>query len=100
MEALGIVKEKAKLILKEWCNIVMFLMWEQSNYHLNKNSIDICHCCTYALGGSCTHIHTTQSCSKCAGCFTFFGTKVKAFLQEVKALSEDTDELSKLELMR
>eukprot|EP00559_Dactyliosolen_fragilissimus_P007958 CAMPEP_0184871406 /NCGR_PEP_ID=MMETSP0580-20130426/40701_1 /TAXON_ID=1118495 /ORGANISM="Dactyliosolen fragilissimus" /LENGTH=1005 /DNA_ID=CAMNT_0027374063 /DNA_START=1121 /DNA_END=4139 /DNA_ORIENTATION=- len=99
METLNMVKEKAKLFLKEWSSIEMFLMWEYSNRHLNKTSTDICHCCGYALGGSCTHIHTLESCNKCAGCFTFFCTKVKPFLQEVKDLNQNADELSELESM-
>mmetsp|Transcript_21013 Transcript_21013/g.29472 ORF Transcript_21013/g.29472 Transcript_21013/m.29472 type:complete len:980 (-) Transcript_21013:30-2969(-) len=99
METLNMVKEKTKLFLKEWSSIEMFLMWEYSNRHLNKNSTDICHCCGYALGGSCTHIHTLESCNKCAGCFTFFRTKVKPFLQEVKDLNQNADELSELESM-
>lgn len=69
------VKERAKSLMQEWDAIRMFVVWEYSNPHLKMTDKDISHCCTYALGGTCTHAHKLQSCSKYCGCVKFFARK-------------------------
>ena len=78
------VKKEADTLIEEWKKIQMFLMWEYSNRHLKIEDCDRAHCCTYALGGTCTHEHQDVSCEKCSGCFTFFQTKVQEFLTRVE----------------
>ena len=80
------VKEDADEVIKEWKKIQMFLMWEYSNCHLKIEDEDPAHCCTFALGGTCTHEHRTVSCEKCSCCFTFFQTTVHGFLTRVKSM--------------
>jgi len=56
------VKKEADTLIEEWKKIQMFLMWEYSNRHLKIEDCDRAYCCTYALGGTCTHEHQTVSC--------------------------------------
>ena len=71
--------KEAETLIEEWKKMQMFLMWEYSNKHLKIEDGDRTHCCTYALGGTCTRKHKTVSYKKCSGFFTFFQTKVKDF---------------------
>lgn len=85
------VTEQCTSLLKEWKDIQMFVMWEYTDRHLKMSSLDPAHCCTYALGGICTHKHNTRSCAKCNSCLDFFNKKVKGFLDYVVSrLGEDS----------
>ncbi|CAB4058824.1 unnamed protein product [Lepeophtheirus salmonis] len=66
-----------------WEKIRRFLMWEFGNRHVQHRDIDAIHCCQFALGESCGHIHADRSCSRCAECFTFFPFRVKEMLISV-----------------
>lgn len=86
------VTEQCKSLLKEWKDVQMFVMWEYTNRHLKMSSSDPAHCCTYTLGGICTHKHNTRSCAKCNSCLDFFYKKVKGFLDYVVSrLGEDSE---------
>ena len=90
------VKDTVANLIEEWGDIEMFVTWNYAHRHLNVEDSDVCHCCTFALAGTCTtHQHEPSTCSRCSNCVTFFETKVKLFLEKVRYLSSISDQEKK-----
>lgn len=57
------------------------------------------HCCTFALGGACVHVHSERvmCCQQRARAFTFFDDKFALFLRN-KVLNEFDDAGTRCEI--
>ena len=70
----------------EWGETQWFLLWKYPNKHLCIDDLDTAHCCRHALGGSCEHYHSDQSCVRCVSSANFFSMKLSLILWKVSSL--------------
>ncbi|XP_040564364.1 uncharacterized protein [Lepeophtheirus salmonis] len=87
------IKKKSIELIDEWKDIQEFIMWSYSHNHLSILSSDKSHCCTCALGGECSINHGTKGCWKCINVFIFFDKTVMEYLEQVKKLVTNEDQI-------
>ena len=76
------LKTKTKSLKNKLKAMYFFLSYDYSLNHLEFNSNDKMHCCTYAVGGNCNHEHADNICHKCNDCFTFFSKEALFLFNE------------------
>lgn len=88
-------------LLEQWNDIRQFILWEYSNNHIQISSEDSIRCSAFALGGTCSHVHTSvhMCCEKCSKTISFFNDVADYITSSVIGFLNDqsyTDELQSM----
>ena len=93
------IQRTCKQIQQKWEELYVFLSFEFGAKHISKNDpIDAAHCCTFAVGGNCTHTHNLSElqCSQCISCFDFFHCEVEPFFKKLRECTAYVSPLHRL----